>query len=492
MSYSTWRKALVALAGMVFFSVLIWSLASCSSNSGSHSAQTGSAVLSISDPPSCAAPNGSFKSVFVTIRSVQAHTSATATDNSPGWQELAPQLNSQPVQLDLLNLPNSGGCLLQQLGSTTSLPVGDYQQIRLLLVPNGASSGPVLPSNACARLGRVINCVVDSNNDFSELELNSQANTGLKVPPGQIVGGRIHVAPGQSVDINVDFNACASIVPQGDGTFRLKPALTAGQISPNNSGISGQVVDSVTKIPVAGAQVALEQADAGGTEHVFMQGATDSNGNFRFCPLPMGAVFDVVVDAVNSAGTAYNATVLLQVPAGTAVSTLPIIAETPSPAGPGVVQGIVTAVNGTTGASVDVSLTALQTVSLASGGTRQIATPLLNTPQQSSTLSVAMQSATPCQGATPAGAYCAQYTLIVPASNPSVGTFVAGTVTYGAPAAGAVSYSVQAQASQPMSGGVTFCSSPTQTINLNSSGQPLQVTAGATVAAKEIDFSGCM
>ena len=38
----------------------------------------GTINVSITDPPSCAFPNGSFQHVYVTIRSVQAHTSATA------------------------------------------------------------------------------------------------------------------------------------------------------------------------------------------------------------------------------------------------------------------------------------------------------------------------------------------------------------------------------------------------------------------------------
>lgn len=487
------RKTLVAITMLMFNCVLIWTFVSCGSNSSNTApgVQTGSAVLSISDPPSCASPNGSFKSVFITIRSVQAHTSATATDNSPGWQELAPQLNSQPVQLDLLNLPNSGACLLQQLGTTTSLPIGDYQQIRLLLVPNSPATAPVLPANGCASLGQVFNCVVDSNNNISELELSSQANTGLKIPPGQIVGGPIHVSAGQSVDINVDFNACASIIREGNGSFRLKPALTAGQISPNNSGISGQVVDSVTKVPIPGAQVALEQADMNGTEHIFMQAAADSNGNFRFCPLPAGASFDVVADAVNSLGIAYNATTLLHVPIGTAIGNLPVVAEIGNSSAPAVIQGLVTAVNGTAGANADVSLAALQTVSNPSGGTLQIATPLLNTTQQSSTPSVAIQSATPCQGATPAGAFCAQYTLVVPASNPSIGTFTPGTVTYNPPPSGDVPYIVQAQASLPLSGGTAFCSPSSQTMSLDSNGLILKAVGGITITAKRIDFSGC-
>lgn len=451
----------------------------------------GTAVLSISDPPSCAAPNGSFKSVFITIRSVQAHLSATANDNSPGWQELAPQLNSQPMQLDLLNMPNNGACLLQQLGTTTSLPVGDYQQIRLLLVQNGASTAPVLPTNACASLGQVFNCVVDGHNNVSELDLSSQSNTGLKIPPGQIIGGPIHVAAGQSVDINVDFNACASIVQEGNGSFRLKPALTAGQISPNNSGIGGQIVDSATKAPLTGAQVALEQPDSNGIEHIFMQAAADSNGNFRFCPLPTGATFDVVADAATSSGVAYNVTALLHVPIGTAIGSLPLIAETGASTGPAVIQGLVTAVNGTTGANADASLSAMQAVNNPSGGTLQIATPLLNTTQQNSTPSIAVESVTPCQGPTPAGAFCVQYTLIVPASNPSVGTFGPATVAFSSPASGDIPYTVQAQASVPMSGGTAFCSPSNQTTTLNSTGLTLKVIGGQTVVAKRIDFSGC-
>src|SRR5216683_3345239 len=159
--------------------------------------------VSISDPPSCSPPAGSFRSVFITIRSVQAHISATADDNSPGWVELVPELNSQPVQVDLLNLPANGACLLKQLGSNSSLPAGDYQQIRLLLVADNSGSSAVLSSNACSTLGNVFNCIVDKSST-SELLLSSQANTGLKIPPGQVVGGPIHVADSQTVDINID------------------------------------------------------------------------------------------------------------------------------------------------------------------------------------------------------------------------------------------------------------------------------------------------
>src|SRR5438445_9755031 len=308
-----------------------------------QSSSMGAISVSVSDPPSCmaatpgatgvpdggtAAPGGTFSSVFVTIRSIQAHVSATADDTSSGWQELAPQLVSAPVQVDLLHLPAKGQCLLEQLGST-SLPAGDYQQIRLILLANAAPSGPAPSndSNACFKQlgGDVFNCVMDTSGTAHTLDLSSEANTGLKVPPGQIVGGPIHVAAGQSVDLNIDFNTCASIIKEGNGNFRLKPTLTAGVVSANTTGISGQIVDNVTSQPIAGAVVTLQFADMSGTDRIAMQELTDSNGHFGFCPLtlPVGAVPDVVVDAITSSGTAYDVTVVFNVTAGPNLGPVP-------------------------------------------------------------------------------------------------------------------------------------------------------------------------
>src|SRR5579875_2976131 len=131
---------------------------------------TGAIKVTLTDPPSCAFPNGNFDHVYVTIRSVQAHISATAGDNDPGWQELAPQLNTQPVQIDLFSA-GANACLLSTLGSNTALPAGTYQQIRLLLVPNSGGSD-VPPTNACGSQG--YNCVVLHDGSIHELQLSSQ------------------------------------------------------------------------------------------------------------------------------------------------------------------------------------------------------------------------------------------------------------------------------------------------------------------------------
>jgi uncharacterized protein DUF4382 len=480
---------LAAIGILGFFSVAALVI-SCTSNSSQmvESPQMASVSVTISDPPSCKIPSGSFEHVYISINSVQAHTSASAGDNSPGWQELAPQLASAPVQVDLLGTATQG-CFLATLGSNNSLPVGSYQQIRLLLVSNNPGGSPAPATNNCGNQG--LNCAVLNDGSIHELDLSSQANTGLKIPPGQIVGGPITVAAGQDITLNIDFNICASLIVEGNGMYRLKPTLTAGQVSTTaNTALSGQVTDSVTGMPILGGTtlVALEQPDSSGLDRVVMQAATDSSGNFNFCPLPMGATFDVVVVAINGTGVAYNAAVVVNVPVGTSVGKVPLVAETGAPTGPATIQGFVTALNGAAAGMIDVSVSALQNVSLSGGGARQVTIPL----QGSSTGAVSVSSSTACPMGAPLAANCAQYTLIVPASNPEVGTFSAGSVTFTAPASGTVLFSVNAQAAMPMSGGVPDCMPSSVTQNMNPTGMPLAVTAGATTTAKEMDFTGCM
>lgn len=441
--------------------------------------------VSITDPPSCEYPNGSFQHVYVTIRSVQANISSTAGDSDPGWVELAPQLNTSPMQIDLFAAgPNA--CLLAMLGTTSALPAGTYQQIRLLLLANDGGSGPIPSMNACGTQG--FNCVVLHDGSIDEIQLSSQANTGLKIPPGQLLGGPITVNAGQDVDINIDFNSCASIIQEGNGQFRLKPVLTAGQVGTTDTGIDGQIVDATTKAPISGTViVALEEQNGGGDDVIYMQAAADSMGNFNFCPLPVGTTFDVVAVAINAAGVTYNASIALNVPSGASLGTIPLIPETGSPSGPATIQGFVTATTGTAPSTIDVAVSAIQTVPLSGGMTRSVSIPA----EGQSANNIAVSSNTSCPVSAPLHANCAEYTLTEPASNPSVGAFSAGKISYAAPAGADVLYSVGAEAFVPMQGGLTSCTPPAMSTSLDSAGNPLKATAGATVTAKEIDFSGC-
>ena len=477
----TFALWLAGLAGLV---ALALTLSRCAGGTSGAGSGTGSITVNLSDPPSCAFPNGGFDHVYVTIRSVQANLNAKAGDSDSGWQELAPQLNSAPVQIDLFSL-GSNACLLARLGNT-SLPAGSYQQIRLLLVANSGASGPLPQMNACA--GHGFNCVIlHADGSVHELQLSSEANTGLKIPPGQIVGGPISVGAGQDIDLNIDFNSCASIVLEGTGEYRLKPALTAGQVSPNGTGISGKIIDAGTGAPIplgttGAVLVALEQQDATGADVIFRETVADASGNFNFCPLPPGATFDVVAVAINGGGAAYNATIAANVPGGTNLGSIPLSIETTSPNTPTLFQGVITASGG---ASIDVAVSALQTVALPNIGARLVTIPAEG--GGNSTPTLAVDSKTFCPTGAPANAKCASYTLIEPASNPRFGVFTVGSITYSNPLAGPVPYTIRASATVPLSGGTPACMPAMQSTQLNA----VQALPGAMVNVKEIDFSGC-
>lgn len=419
----------------------------------STSSGLGSANVTMSDPP---APS-QFSNVWVTVDGVSASTSNSDT----GWQTLVSGLSSsgsiKAVQLDLLHLPANGQCLLAQLGSTSSLPAGDYQQIRLKLVPNNASNVTLLsPSgesttNQCSSVNGW-NCAMPQGGSLTVLNLSSQAQTGLKIPPGQVVGGPIHVAAGQSVDINLDFNAGRSIVRQGTGQYRLDPVLVAYQTSQNLTGISGQVVEGSvvsnalqsTSNAIAGANVALEMATppTDGSTNVDLIGnymkTTDTNGNFDFCPLPAGP-FDVVANAGASGTTTgnYNATIITGVTNGAQV-TVPLIAET---GGPATLTGDITATPAdSTATSITADVYALQTT-----GSLEFAVPLLtgSTPPVAQ-ISVSC-SAGKCDSSTNTSPL---YSLVIPASNPLIGAFSGGNITWTLPSTTATpGYKVEATCS---------------------------------------------
>jgi hypothetical protein len=269
----------------------------------------------------------------------------------------------------------------------------------------------------------------------------------------------------------------------------LKPVLTAGQVSTNSTGISGQVIDAGTMLPVAGGTVlvALEQLGDSQTDVIFMQTAADSGGNFNFCPLPGGATFDVVAVAINGAGLAYNATVAVGVPGGSNLGTIPLTPETGATPGAATLQGFVTARKGSASASIDAAVSALQTISLRSGAPLAVTIPA----EGSSVSNISVDSNADCPASAPLNTNCAQYALIEPASNPSVGFFSSGKITYSAPPSGDVLYSVGASAFVPLDGGTTDCAPPSRTTNLDANGNPLKATPGAKVTPQEIDFQNC-
>jgi len=434
----------------------------------------------MSDPPTCSSPSGPFAHIYVTITDVKIHASASAGPNDPGWVDLTPSLSSSPQQIDLLAQANNQ-CFLATLGSTTELQPGSYQQIRIYLAANNAS----VASNKC---GSTANCVMLASSPNTPLPLNisSESQTGIKIPSGQIAGGQFSIAAGQTKDLNVDFDACDSIVSEGNGQYRLKPVLHAGEVALTSTSINGKVIDHATGQAISGGVtiVALEQNNGSGVDRVVMATVADSSGGFVFCPVPAGT-YDIVATAINGSGTAYGAVVITGVQPGNALGMVPLTAETGTNTAPASINGQITTTTGTAATSADIVLSALEPATI-NGSNVLVTVPLAQ--QSSATATVTTAAGSNC----PADTDCVSYTLAVPALNPSVGAFsISGSQQPSPPASGPVIYTVDAQAVVPNSGGTADCSPSDLQTSTAAGGGPLAVTAGGTISASTLAFSGC-
>jgi hypothetical protein len=388
----------------VLFVTLLLGIAFLIACSGSSS-QTGLVNTAISDPGTCKAPIGPYSAVWVTVTDVQIHNSSSGQ-----WVDLTPGM--APTQVNLLNEPDTE-CFLAMLGSATELQAGTYEQIRINLADTNDNSIKLQTANQCASAA-LLNCIVTGTGNtavLSPLLLSSEDKNGIKIPSGQIAGGNFTIAAGQTKDLDIDFNACASIVVEGTGQYRLKPVLHAGEVS-LNSAINGKVVDAGNgNLPIDGGTtvVALEQRE-GNTDRVLLSTTADVNGNFALCPVPLGT-YDLVAVAINKSGVVYATTVLTSIPAGTVVGNVPLYPEKTANTGPATITGSVT----TTGSGEDVLVSALEQVGVGNNPPFSVTVPSVS--PAAATFTLTTQDSSSC-----ASPLCA-FSFGLPGVNPAVGVF---------------------------------------------------------------------
>jgi hypothetical protein len=345
------------LACLLAYAFLI---AACSGGSPTTTTTTsGMATVNVmvSDPATCQAPAGPLSHVYVTITDVQANVSSSAGSNDSGWVDLTPNLSKAPQQIDLLGQANNQ-CFLATLGDSQQLQAGNYQQIRIMLAANSTA----VSNNAC---GNSANCVVlASASSVHALQLSSESQTGLKIPSGQIAGGAFSIGAGQTKDLDVDFSTCESIVQEGNGQYRLKPVLHAGEVSTTFTSINGSVLDGVTGNAVNGTVVvAVEQKDSNGVDRVQRAALAGTEGSFVFCPLAAGT-YDVVIVGTRSDGSIYEPSIITGVSVGSTTGTVDLFAPASPALSFATLAGTVTSqTSSNAGTAADVDLSVLETVS---------------------------------------------------------------------------------------------------------------------------------
>ncbi|WP_439671143.1 DUF4382 domain-containing protein [Cupriavidus necator] len=362
-------------------------LAACGGGGGDDGGGQGTLKVSMTDAPACG-----FNNVFVTVNKVRVHSSASAETSAGGWVDI----DVVPARkIDLLSLTNGVMTVLGQ----AALPAGNYQQVRL-----------VLDANRGGGAGALANSVVPIGGTEQTLDTPSAVQSGIKI------NRPFTVEKGTLTDLVLDFDACKSVVTRGNGTFGLKPVVTAIPTT-----VSGEVTGAVSGAP--GARVYAERNGV-----VVKATVADANGNFKLSPIEQSSTagpVDVVVvpGAANGKATGI-------------VRGVPVIVGTPTPISNGPITLPASAyrrVSGTVApASAEATVRALQ---LVQGGTFEIA----STAAASDTGAYSLFATEPA----------------LPAAAPVSGNYQGGAaVTLQPDAAAAGKYTVQATSStsaQPVS-----------------------------------------
>lgn len=173
--------------------------------------------------------------LFVTVHGIEANPDAMASEDSPDWEELAPDLVLEPMQIDLLAHP-AISCPANRV-SAAIVPAGAYRQIRLRLTSNRPATVEAVPAeNACGQIG--LHCAVSPDGHVHPLAFDGDVTT-LRVAPERITGGLFHVLPDTDTHLTVKFSRFASFAaPSGDAVqltpvFTLDTAASCGTASPS-------------------------------------------------------------------------------------------------------------------------------------------------------------------------------------------------------------------------------------------------------------------
>jgi hypothetical protein len=241
-------------------------LAGC--GGGSSSSSTGTAQISLTDAPS---GEESFDNVLITVKEVWFHKSDAAGPGEAGWLKYP---LPAPRTVDLAHLTD--GAVSQILDQI--LPVGNYQQIRILLADT-SENNYLSPYN---------NEVIVGGQTFP-----------LRIPaPAQGIAlvGRFQVTDGGTLRLAIDFDIGHDVVKvtrNGETEYILKPRLRYFDLD-NAGAIRGQV-DAATRSAGFYFVFKAEQKSADNTRYVVKRfTGIRADNTFLLSFLPPGT-YDVLL-----------------------------------------------------------------------------------------------------------------------------------------------------------------------------------------------------
>jgi uncharacterized protein DUF4382 len=273
------RYGLFALIGALFLGLSVF-LSACGSSGGGGTEQQGAVNMSVTDAP------GDFNHAYITVKDVWFHTSNVADPGTSGWLKYP---LATPVTVDLLTLANGN---MQSIWNNIHLPVGTYQQIRILLEPTYPTGANPAPSG---------------HTYFNEVVSGGSNTYPLYIPDpehGIQLLGTFAVTTGGTLKLAIDFDAGHDIVELREGTdYVLKPRLLCYDLD-HAGAIIGSLSTGTTFTSTPNFVIKAERLASNGTNtyHIIRRWTVPkADGSFILYPVSTleTGTWDVVVRGLN-------------------------------------------------------------------------------------------------------------------------------------------------------------------------------------------------
>ena len=157
-------------------------------------------------------------SLHLTVIGVELHPGAAADENSPDWQEIAPNLARAPLELDLMQHAASDS-VAAHAEIPGHLPAGRYYQLRLRLLDDASSQSVHLPANHfCHASGS--SCAITASGDIHALQSIDGAHY-MRVE----VSSPIEVRAGQPNTLRMELSPEWTLQKSSSGAMEAAPLL---------------------------------------------------------------------------------------------------------------------------------------------------------------------------------------------------------------------------------------------------------------------------
>ena len=167
-------------------------------------------------------------SVHLTIAGVELHPGAVADEDSPDWQEIAPEVPKHPLQLELSrDLAANNPVMTTTISGR--IPAGRYYQLRLRLVDLASSQTMQLSAkNSCGAAGA--SCVVTKDGALHALR-TLDGTPYLRIA----ISSPVEVRAGQPNQLRIELSPEWLLQNSSPGVVEVAPLLHGHLVSETSS-----------------------------------------------------------------------------------------------------------------------------------------------------------------------------------------------------------------------------------------------------------------